>query len=1118
MFRKMNLILTTLVLFSIFTIPAFAQVTAGRVTGSVVDANGAAIAGGNVTLKSETTALELKTTSTGSGSFLFPNVLPGAYKITIENAGFQTATQNLTVALNQESAVNVTLQIGGAGTTVVDVTAASEALVQTESSQLGRSFQTEQVQNLPIFGNQNALALLSPNVVGQSAGTAGSGGTVGGVRPRYNVFTVDGTENNDPSVTGPSTSVIQDAVGEFTLLTNNFNAEFGQGGGGQFVTITRSGTNEFHGSGFGYLQHQKLNAASTAQELALQTGAITELPRLRDFRYGLTFGGPIVKNKLFFFGALERRPASQEGSSTTFLAPTSAGLAQIAALPGASQFVVNLLRNNLTLAPSQTTTQNVLGTAVPFGNVSVIIPSSTDDNQYQLNIDYNANERNQFRFRYSHDDFVGVGVGNGGPAFNNDNLFNSRLFSATYVRAFSSALVNELRLSYRRTSNDAPLQNQDLRLTANEPDFPNITVATLNLALGPNGNLPQSGGDNSYQIFDNLSYTRGAHSFKFGADIRDTLTSSFFLPRGRGDYVYTNFDELIQDRAPTNVDLRGVGSGSFVGTNQRYYFFGQDDWKVTQNLTLNLGLRYEFVSLPRDSKLQTLNALASVPGVIEFGIPKTDKNNFAPRVGFAYAPNFESGIGRFLFGENRASSIRGNFSTSYTEVFQNLILLQLPPQLQQESDVASAEAAFGLNLQTNFLQQGGIPSRLIPQTQSVASARAGTGSFISDQRFGEIYAFALSYQRALTSALALEVRYLGTRSRHLPVQLRRNGGSTNRAALTIPTFLTTPTAAQLAALTTTLGSIRARPDVSVFPLDAFTRPGEEFGGFVTSFEPVGNSNYDSGSISLTSRVVKGLGFTSSYTFSKTLSNSDNELFTSRVNPRRPEDIFNLTRENSLSTFDIPHRFVFAASYTPTLFSDGALKSIFGGFVFAPIFQAQSGQPFTPNSGVDANLDFDSAGDRAIFNPNGVPGTGSAVYAVNAAGVRVPLNSASTVAYVADGRTVVGGVANPIVTNPNAQFIQTGQGANSTAGRNTLRSRGFNRTDLNVLKNFTFGEQRYTIQIGTEIFNLLNQRITTIGGVGATSAAFANVGSPLFNNYSIGDFSGRTIQFRGKFIF
>jgi len=1124
------MLLATMAFFAVFASMAFAQVTAGRVSGSVVDATGAAISGGSVSLASQTTGLVLTTETTGQGAFTFPNVLPGAYKITFANTGFQSVTQDVTVVLSQESAVNAVLQAGGVGTTTVDVTTTSEALVQTESSQLGRTFQTEQVQNLPIFGNQNALALLSPNVVGQSAGTAGAGGTVGGVRPRYNVFTIDGVENNDPSVTGPASSVIQDAVGEFTLLTNNFNAEFGQGGGGQFLTITRSGTNEFHGSAFTYLQNEKLNAASTSEERALNRREITQLPRNRDVRYGGTIGGPIVRNKLFFFGALERRPTSGEGSATTALTPTSAGLDILATTPGASPFVINLLRNNLTFPTTATTTQTVLGRAIPFGEVSTIIPVADEDKQYQVNIDYNANERNQFRFRFSFDDFSASQAGDGNAKFNNNVVFGSRLFSATYVRAFSSATVNELRLAYRRTFNDNPLVNPDFNT------FPNLTVTPLNLALGPNGNLPQSGGDNSYQVFDTLTYSAGAHSFKFGADIRVLLTSSNFLPRGRGDYVYTNFDELIQDFAPTSVDLRGVGSGSFVGSTRKYYLFGQDDWKVTPNLTLNLGLRYEYVGLPRDSKLQALNAVASIPGVLEFGVPKTDKNNFGPRVGFAYAPAFEGGIGGFLFGKDRATSIRGNFSQSFTEVFQNLILLQLPPQFQQELDVATAEAAFGLNLQTRFLQQGGVPPNPIPPV-SRAAARAGTGSFIEDQRFGEIYSFALSVQRALTSSLALEVRYLGTRSRHIPVQLRINGGTTNRAALNIPTFTSTPTAAQLTGLTS-LGAIRARNDVTQFPLDRLTAANEQFGGFVTAFKPVGNSNYDSGSISLTSRVSRGLGFTAAYTFSKTISDSDNELFTSRVNPRRPEDIFDLRRERSLSTFDIPHRFVVAANYEPTFFRGGRMARLFlGDFVFAPIFQTQSGQPFTPNAGIDSNLDFDSAGDRAIFNSNGVQGTGTAVYGVNAAGqvvrnaqgVAVITGAAanSIVAYVADGRTIETGRINPVTnlpfpieirTNPNAQFIQTGQGARSTVGRNTLRSRGFNRTDLTVLKNFRFGEERYNLQFGAEIFNLFNQRIRTIDGVGATTSAFANVGSSLFNNYSIGNFAGRTVQLRGKFIF
>lgn len=195
------------------------------------------------------------------------------------------------------------------------------------------------------------------------------------------------------------------------------------------MTITRSGTNEFRGSAFVYLQNQRLNAVSTSEKRAIKNGEITELPRFRDTRCGLTLGGPIVKNKLFFFGALERRPRAFEGSSTTFLAPTGAGLAQIAALPGASPFVVNLLRNNLSLPTSQTTTHTVLGVSgIPFGQVSTIIPASDEDRQYQLNIDYNANERNQFRFRFSYDDFSGVQAGNGGSQFNNTTVFGSRLF------------------------------------------------------------------------------------------------------------------------------------------------------------------------------------------------------------------------------------------------------------------------------------------------------------------------------------------------------------------------------------------------------------------------------------------------------------------------------------------------------------------------------------------------------------------------------------------------------------------------------------------------------------------------------------------------------------------
>lgn len=1115
MIKKANLLVVSFALI-IFLVPSlFAQVTGGSVTGSILDANGAVVPNATVTVKNKNTGVTLRAQTTGSGSFTFPNVAPGDYTVSIEAGGFQPLEQEIKVTLNKESAVNAVLAVGGVGTNVVDVTAAGEGLIQTESSTLGTNFETAAVENLPTFGNQNALALLAANVVVQASGTAGSGGVVGGVRPRYNIFTVDGVDNNDPSVTGPQTSVIQDAIGEFTLLQNNFSAEFGQGGGGQFVTITKSGTNEYHGAGFVYLQNQKLNATSSSEEQLLNAGTISEKPRFRDVRFGVTTGGPIIKNKLFFFAAVQDEIVSQDASSTSFLAPTGPGLAQISGLPGASPFVVNLLQNNLTLADNQTRTVNVLGTPIPFGDVSIVVPGGSDDIQFQTNVDWNPTDRDQFRFRFSFDNFNAVEPGNGSPIFNNNIVFQSRLFSATYIKAFSSSLVNDLRLSYRRAVSDFPLVDQTLN------NFPNIEVGNLNLAIGPGGNLPQSGIDNSYQLYDSLSYIVGPHSFKFGAEYRNIISASNFLPRSRGDYVYTNFDELIQDLAPTAVDLRGTGSGGFVASHEQYYAFVQDDWKITPNLTFNLGLRYEYVTLPRDTALQALNSVSDVPGLITFGVPKTDKNNFAPRLGFAYSPNFGGRFGRFLFGENRASSIRGNFAVSYTQVFQNLNLLALPPQFQAEIDVDTAQQLTGINLQNNFLQQGGVPAIFTPPT-TTADARALTGSFITDQRFGEIYSFTLSYQRELFKNTALEVRYLGTRGRHLPIQQRLAQPRSFPQDLVLPTFLSQPSAAQLANLPT-LGSIVNGPT-------AFTNPDFDpfgFGGSITAFTPIGNSVYDSGSVSLTRRFDRGLSFTAAYTYSRLFSDSDNELFTSTVNPRRPQDAFNLSSDYSISAFDVPHRFVISGNYEPSWFknSDNAfLKNVVGNWIFAPIFQAQSGQPFTPQSGVDSNLNFDSAGDRTIVNPNGVQGTGSAVRAidrngniittVNANGQNVPVTL--TFGNLFSGR--LDGAVGYIAVNPNAQHIQAGFGARATAGRNTLRSNGFNRTDLTVLKNFQFGEERYKIQIGAEVFNLLNQRIRTIGGFGGVNFAFPNVSSPLFNDLSIGNFGGRTIQLRAKLIF
>jgi outer membrane receptor protein involved in Fe transport len=1108
-------IFVALGLFVACAATSFGQATGGAVTGDVLDATGAVVPNATVTLRNKQTGQTLTSQTTDTGSYNFPNVPVGDYTISIESTGFAPATQDLRVTLNQTTSVNATLQAAGITGVTVDVTAASEALVQSDSSQLGKSFEERQIIDLPTFGNQNNLALLAPNVVNFNAfsGTSGSGGSVGGVRARYNSFNIDGVDNNQFSVTGPQTSVIPDAIQEFTLLSNAFNAEFGQASGGQFNTVTKAGTNEWHGTAFVYAQNQKFNAASTAQEaqiqqrLALEGTAdedrIRQLPRFVNTRYGLTAGGPFVKNKLFFFGAYQHETNGRSATGSTFLSPTLEGLNQLATIPGVSTLVLDIIRNNLVLAPAQTTTQTVAGRAIPFGNVNLTSPSFFNDFQGQINIDHLRGTKDQFRYRFSADRFRTENAnGLGNAQFNALNVFDSRLFSATWVRTISSALVNDMRLSYRRVISDTPLKNAEFNT------FPNLTVSASNTQIGPNSNLPQSSFNNNYQVYDSISYVRGQHNFKFGGEYRNLIATSQFLPRGRGDYLYATFDLLLTDQTPTTA-IRGVGSGGFTFNQQKYYAFAQDDWKVSPNLTLNLGLRYEYNTLPRDVALQALNSIADVPGVLTFGVPKTDRNNFAPRVGFAYSPDYDGGVMGFLFGSRGQSSIRAHFGVSYAEIFGNLALLLLPPQFQQE---LRATDLAGFDTSPGFLARGGLPSIPNPPT-TPTRARAATTSFTADQIQPYTFSYTLSYQRELTPTTAIEFRYLGTRSRKLPVQIQLNAGVD--VPLIIPTFIgSEPTAAQLAGRTE-LGTL----------LDQRRRRLSGFGftGNITSYMPIGNSQYDAGSVSLTRRFSQGLAATAAYTWSKTIDDSTNEVFSSAVNPRRPQDPFNMRDERALSVFDIPHRFVMSFNYDLPFFREtdnDFAKVVLGGWQINGIFQAQSGQPYTPQSIVDSNLNLDSnAGDRTIFNPSGAEGTGSNVRAVNAAGATVPIGDRSTVAYVA--------------LNPNAQYILAGPGARANAGRNTLRSNGFNRTDAVLLKNFPFGENRYNVQVGAEFINLLNQRIRTIGnfatipgtnnvttapGLSATDFAFANVGSPFFNNYSLGNFPGRTVQLRAKLIF
>ncbi|MEP6945940.1 MAG: carboxypeptidase regulatory-like domain-containing protein [Acidobacteriota bacterium] len=1114
----------------LFTVIASsAQVTGGAVTGSISDTNGAVIPNATVKLTDNVRGLVFTATTSGSGSYLFPNISVGAYTVSIDANGFGRTTRQIVVSLNQTITVDATLQAGNS-TNVVDVTGSNEAIVQTDTSQIGKNFDTRSVSDLPINGNANNLAVLSASVIPSADGTANDSPVIGGIRNRGNSFNVDGVDNNDPGVTGAVTGPIQDAVSEFTLLQNNFNAEFGAGAGGQFNTITKSGTNSYHGSLFSYIGSQKLNAPSTDESAQGFKNFFKEV------RYGGTFGGPLPflnfgeggpmftsgKNKLFFFGAYEKYYQAGASAAGSFFAPTLVGLNQLAAIPGVSPFVIDIFRTKVSLAPvadadATAAFGNILGrTGIPFGEVILPIPASKQQQSYQFNVDHLPNVKNQFRYRYSRTRYLSEDAGDGGLSFNNLSLFNTDAFSINYIRTFSSNIINDLRLSYLGTLTDSPLKDKSLS------NFPNIAVDSLNLAIGPNGVLPQSGYEFNYQAYDSLTVVTGQHTLKFGVDYRRYIGGNKFLSRERGDYDYSTFDILLQDLAPDNVNIRGVGSGGFVGNNQRVFAFGQDDWKVRPSFTLNLGVRYEYQGEYRDAALQATAANASVPGVIDFRAPRVDKNNFAPRLGFAWSPTWDNFVGRFLFGKPGESSIRGNYSRAFFSNFSNLTSNSAPPTLAGELQFTGSA--------THFLQNGGALNLPFIPDLSPTFLRANASSYILDQVVPYADSFTISYQREVGRNSGLEIRYLRTQGRQMPVQVQLNARQVPNAAFVVPTYLQAPSAANLASLPTIGTIVAANPTIDpatylgTRPLDQYG-----FGGVLTAFPAIGESNYDGLSASFNRRFARNLGFSAAYTLSKTTDNSTNELNTSVLNPRRAQDAgnffspagLNIKNELGPSPLDVRNRFVTSFNVDVPFFNNSknsALRAVFGGFQINGIFQAQSGQPITVLSGRDANRNGDSAGDRALFNAAGDPNVSSGIQGVTLVGGVVTL-------------VPVGAAPNPnvrayVATNPNAGYISTGffakelanQGA-GTSGRNAFRTHGFNQTDLVVLKNTRIGRDgRFNFQIGAEIFDLFNQREKTIVGVGSQTASFATAGNVNFNNYQIGSFTGRSVRMRAKFIF
>ena len=813
-------------LIAAFAGVSLAQQTTGRVRGVVKDANGGVVAGATVTITSAQTNVSQTAQTTSDGEYQFNDLLVGTYKISVTATGFKILNLNdVRVELNQTTDIPANLVVGGASDTI-EVSAGGAELVQTTTVTLNKDFVARQEQDLAQTSagtfspaGVNNLALLAPNVSSSGGVGVGTGGSVGGQRPRNNDFIVDGIDNNDKAVTGPQVYISPDSVSEFSLLTNQYSAEFARSTGGQFITVTKSGTNDYHGSAYSFFRNRHLDALDSLIKTSVPDVTRADNPRFDYGRFGGNIGGPIIKNKLFFFVSYER---GQQGSAfaSPFFSPTAAGFATISALPGLSKTNLGILTQFVPPAATQCTTAGgapctitVNNTIIPIGSENLPAPNFLVNHNVVGNVDFTQNESTQHRFRF---------VFNNNSAIDNTASFaqfftttptNTRLTSYTMLHNFTPNLTNELRLGYRRINTSLVVPGIQF---PGLDQFPNITIDELSFNIGPNPNAPQFTIENNYQVVDNVSWLKGSHSFKFGGDFRKLISPQSFVQRQRGDYEYSNLQDFLND-VSGNFAERSVGSSPYEGNQRLFFTFAQDDWRVRSNLTLNLGINYSLQQLPFSARQQSLNSIASVPGLLEFNSPKMQTTNFAPRVGVAYSPNFTDGWMHKIFGDKDQSSIRAGFSMAYDVIFDNLYVLSLPPQFTQTVDVQPGVP--------NFLGSGGISPTPISVTNDPAAARAATSAFIPDQKVPYSLTYTLSYQREFDKNYALELRYLGTRGVHLLTQDRLNVQALVTPTNSLPTFFQTPSASQLSGLNLTLGALENQFNNGNFITPAFAERG-----------------------------------------------------------------------------------------------------------------------------------------------------------------------------------------------------------------------------------------------------------------------------------------------------
>jgi len=1159
-------------------IQAHAQQASAVLTGTVRDPTGAVVAGASVSLRNSDTNVGRSTKTNQDGDYLFTLVPIGTYELTVEQAGFRRYVQTgITLQINQKARQDIALRLGPS-TQVVEVRG-DVTQVDTISATLGKVENTSRIENLPLAARDvMQLGLLQAGTLAPNQDD-GSGNpfSVSGQRSESLTFLIDGSDNNDFLGNNMVVDPNPDAVAEFKILTNNYEAEYGRTSGGIVNQVIKSGTNQVHGDFFDYFR----NTALDASDYFLQ-----QVPIFKYNLFGGTIGFPIKKDKAFLFASYQgaRRREGQNPGILTVLTPAErhGDFSDLGFQltdprdPNGGPFLCNGTPCNQ--VPVDPVMKNYIDKYLPMPNFGtngfVEDPvASLQDDQFVFRFDYNLSSKDALSAFYIFDDQpenfpfeVLKGASTGGNVPVGSGFTNSQRYqtgSLSWTRTISPTMVNELRFSTNRsaTYTAVPIDKTPpsaLGFLTVHPDDPKGTAPPLVAVsgafnLGPSPEGPTKDHYDTFQYQDTFSWMHGKHALKFGGDLRWTQNNFNYdyYNNGSLDFgtYYTNTGSALADFVGGFTDNYFQFSNAVYGIrSHQLYFFAQDAWKVAKNLSLDYGLRYEYNSPQTDPHNEIMGwypgqhstlfpdappslLYAGDPGTPNRGLVYPDRNNFAPRFGFSWN----------MLGSAKLV-MRGGFGIFY-DIEDGALNLQFGAQPPFGYDAnnfpcftTAAEVAAG-NGAGCLLPVNGSYSA--DPFQTATTGYSNPYPFIAGGHLGQFFTPAIPYayvvsphfrtpyaenfnygfQYQLTKDTMVEAVYVGSLSRKAI-----SSTNLNNPGLAGPDGLLTQYQQAVAAGSNPLNFIT--PDCAR-PLAACDANFIAHGAtqIITNVS-AGNSSSNQLQITVDRRMSHGLQFRGAYTLSKTIDETSG--FRARsgtfTNPLDP------AFDRGLADFDATHRLVLSPIWQIPFgnHSSGFVKQAVGGWSVSTIATFQSGNPFLLYSSNGASLSEEGLDRPDVIGPIQTfsDPRQQETFSPSADGLHGScLPGTVTGHFLINPMNLVCAVGPP-VGQPFVPGIGLVQGGvplftYGNMGRNILRGPGINNWDISVMKNFPFTESKY-LQFQSNFFNAFNHTQffgpTSNGGSIGGSSIFGQVttdNTPSNSPYYRGP---RIIQFALKFFF